>query len=407
MRNEQACPTNTCGQVLSTLLQSEASQRGRRRECLRLAARLRLSYGSRVRISIMLVRALAAAVERVGVTGQRLLAEANIDPALLEDMHARISLDEYRRTVRAAYHLTADPAFGLHMGERLGPSSFDVIGPLVENSTSLRDALLTAVRFAGIVSEGPRLQLLESAKTATIRLDLPEENTPESRLASEFSTIALLRLLRIYVGEGAMPLRVFFTHPKPRHHGEYTRCFGGAEEFSQSMTGMEIDRGWLDRPPAVRAGELHDYLLQRAEYLLVKADRDAPASARVSRWIASQTELVRPTLEQVARELGTSTRSLRRRLQEERTQFSVLLDGARSVHARRMLEDPRRGIQDTAYALGFRTQSAFSRAFKRWTGVGPKAYRRVHAHEPGKVDPGEDDLVSSDRSSGASADTTS
>ena len=335
-----------------------------------------------MRVSILLVRAFAASVERVGVARSRFLAEAGIEPTLLDDMHARISLDEYRRVVRTAYQMTADPAFGLHMGERLQPTSFDVLGPLVENSATLRDALLTAVRYAGFISEGPRLVLHESADTATIQVYLPEEDTPESRLVSEFSMVALLRTLRIYVGDGVMPLRVFFTHPKPRHHAVYTRFFGGAERFSQTLTGMEVERAWLDLPPPVRAGELHSYLLRRAECLLAKAERDAPASGRVSRWIASQTELVRPTLEQVARDLGTSTRSLRRRLHEERTRFSALLDGARAVHAKRMLEDPRRGIQDTAYALGFRTPSAFSRAFKRWTGMGPKAYRKAHLSEP-------------------------
>ena len=338
-----------------------------------------MRYALGVRISILLVRALLGAVERAGVLREHFLAEAGIEHSQLEDMHARISLDEYRRTVRAAYRLADDPAFGLHMGEGLPTSSFDVLGPLVENSVNLRDALLTAVRYAGIVSEAPRMTLEEGVDTATIRIDLPEENTPESRLAAEFSMIALLRMMRIYTGDEGMPTSVFFTHPKPHHHAEYTRCFGGAERFSQGFTGMEVDQAWLNQPPPARAGELHDYLLQRAEYLLAKGQYDAPASSRVSRWIASQPELVRPTLEQVARDLGTSTRSLRRRLQEEQTQFSVLLDEARAISAKRMLEDPRRAIQEAAYALGFRTPSAFSRAFKRWTGMGPKAYQKAFA----------------------------
>lgn len=83
-----------------------------------------------MRISILLVRALSAAVERGGVARFSFLAEAGIEPTLLDDMHARISLNEYRRVVRTAYRLTGDPALGLHMGERLQPASFDVLGPL-------------------------------------------------------------------------------------------------------------------------------------------------------------------------------------------------------------------------------------------------------------------------------------
>jgi AraC-like DNA-binding protein len=327
---------------------------------------------------MLLVRALATAVERAGVERGQYLAEAGIDALQLEDMHARISLDQHRRAVRAAYRLTGDPAFGLHLGERLSVSSFDVLGHLAEQSGSLRDALLTAVRYSGFVSQGPRIELEERDERATLRFILPEENTPESRLASEFANVAMLRLMRMFAGEAQLPLRVLFTHPKPRHHAEYRRYFAGTECFSQPITGIEVPRVWLDKSAHTRASELHEYLLPRAEYLLAKANRDATATDRVSRWIDSQTELQRPTLGQVARELGTSARSLRRRLQQEQTQFSMLVDGARATHAKRMLQDPRAGIQDTAYALGFRTPSAFSRAFKRWTGMGPKAYRKAH-----------------------------
>jgi AraC-like DNA-binding protein len=334
-----------------------------------------------VRISIMVTRALATAVERAGVDRELFLAEAGIDPALFADTQARISLDEHRRAVRTAYKLTGDPAFGLHVGERLGMSSFDVLGHLVEQSSCLREAFLTAVRYSRFVSEGPRIELEERQDTATLRLLLPEENTPESRLTSEFSCVALLRVMRAFVGEHALPLRVFFTHPKPRHHAEYTRFFAGAERFSQDITGIELPSAFLDQRAGAPNSELHDYLLHRAELLLAKANRDASATDRVSRWIASQTELARPTLDQVARALGTSTRSLRRHLQAERTQFSSLVDAARATHAKRMLQDPRRDIQEAAYALGFRTPSAFTRAFKRWTGMAPKAYRKVQASD--------------------------
>jgi hypothetical protein len=58
--------------------------------------------------------------------------------------------------------------------------------------------------------------------------------------------------MRAFVGERALPLQVFFTHPKPRHHAEYTRVFGGAERFSQSFTGIELPLSFLDQRSAIR-----------------------------------------------------------------------------------------------------------------------------------------------------------
>lgn len=298
-------------------------------------------------------------------------------------MQARISLDEYRRVVRAAYKVLDDPAFGLHMGERMSHASFDVLGHLVEHSSSLRGALQMAIRFSRIVSDGPRLALDEHGDVATIQVFLPERDTPESRLASEFSTVGLLRLVRLFIGDDALPRRVFFTHPVPAHHAEYARIFGASARFSQSITGMEIDRAWLDTRPSYHQSELRSYLLTRAEFLLAKATRAASATDRVRRWLEGRSELARPTLDVVARDLGTSVRSLRRRLQEERAQFSDLVEDARSMQAKRMLQEAPLQIQEAAHALGFVTASAFSRAFKRWTGMTPKAYRKASQPTPG------------------------
>lgn len=323
----------------------------------------------------MLVHAVVGAVERSGVARALFLDEARVSDLPLDDIDARVPLDDYRRLVGAAYRVTADPALGLHMGERLTMGSFDVLGHLTEHSASLREALMVAVRYSRIVSDGPRLTLEEHGGTATIRLHLPDEEGPVVLLASEFSTIALLRMVRTFVGEDALPRRAFFAHAMPAHRAEYARRFGGRERFSHAFTGLEIERAWLDRAPACRYKELRGYLQTRADLLLAKADQNASAAERVRRWLAAQPDLARPTLALAAREFGTSTRTLRRRLHAEHVQFSALLDEARAEQAKRLLAKSPSTIQETAYLLGFRTPSAFSRAFKRWTGMAPRNYR--------------------------------
>lgn len=323
----------------------------------------------------MLVRVLVVALERTGIARARYLAEAGLETLKLDDIQARIPLESYWRAVRAAYALSADPAFGLHLGEHLSMTSFDVLGYLTEHSACLRDALSVSVRYARFINRGPRVEFNEHADSATLRVSLPETGPLEAQFASEFSAIAILRLMRSFAGDDALPRRVFFTHPRPAHAHEYVRLFAGREQFSHAFTGLEIDRAWLDCAPAFRDSELRTYLSARAELLLAKADRDVSTSERVKRWLASQPELARPTLDVVAHDLGMSTRSLRRHLHGEQLQFSTLVDEARAAHAKRTMADPRRSIQDIAYALGFCTPSAFTRAFKRWTGSTPKAYR--------------------------------
>ena len=96
------------------------------------------------------------------------------------------------------------------------------------------------------------------------------------------------------------------------------------------------------------------------------------------KWLASHDLKTRPGMDSIAQNLGMSARSLRRRLSEEGTEWSVLLERARAESAKRLLASQQCSVQEAAYELGFATPAAFARAFKRWTGVSPRAYRAKH-----------------------------
>lgn len=323
----------------------------------------------------MAFRALVAAVEGAGVERSRFLAEARLVPAQLEDANLQLSPADYARVARVALSITGDAALGLHIGEQANTSRFDVLGHLAEHSRTLREALQVSARYGRIVADGPRLELSEDTDAATIRLTLLRGASPGVALVAEFSTTALLYLIRRFVGSAALPRHVFFAYPAPAHHAEYTRVFGGRAQFDHDFTGLELEASWLDREQLCASPELSALLRMRAEALLAQIEHDAPAAERVKRWLGAQKQAIRPTMEATARDLGMSARSLRRRLREERTMYSELVEHAQAEHAKRILADPRHSVQETAYALGFNSPAAFSRAFKRWTGKSPNDYR--------------------------------
>lgn len=326
-------------------------------------------------MSMFLVRALVVGLASAGIDRAQFLAKAGLRGRKLDDAFARIPFDDYERVVRAAYESSGDPAFGLHLGERLGAGSFDVLGHLTEHSGSLREAILALVRYSGFVSQSPRLEFVEQKDFATLRFRLPENESMAAQLASEFSTVMMLRLIRSFVGDAALPRLAFFGHAKPAHVAEYHRFFGGREQFSHEFTGLEFDRNWLDLSLPYPGTELHRHLINRAELLLSRAVTNVSTIVRVKGWLSAQPELSRPTLEGAARDLSMSTRTLRRHLHDEGSLFSELVEQSRAAQAKRTLADSERTIQEIAHELGFRTASAFSRAFKRWTGKNPRGYR--------------------------------
>jgi AraC-like DNA-binding protein len=324
----------------------------------------------------MAVRALVEALDGAGVPRERFLSEAGLSSAQLSDATTRLALPDYRRTLRAALVTSGDPALGLQLGAHAKTASLDVLGYLVEQSGTLREALANGAQYVRLLTNGPALEIVEEGTIATLRCSFICDESTELQLTAEFGMTMLLRFVRQFVGDSAVPRHAFFSYPAPAHREAYTRVFGGSEVFSHAFVGLELPRAWLDAPQHKhRSPELQRLLRARADQLLAENDRDTPLAERVERWLSSQPLLTRPTMEDVARDLGMSARSLRRRLTRDGVLYSELVEDARAARAKQLLADPRRSIQDAAYTLGFETPSAFSRAFKRWTGAAPTAYR--------------------------------
>jgi AraC-like DNA-binding protein len=326
-------------------------------------------------VSILMVRELLGALERRGVARSRFLRAANIEPAQLDDSSLRVSFGAYARVLHAVLEVSGDPAFGLHLGEHLNGSGFHVFGPMVQSSASLRQSYEVIARYSRLMAEFPSPSLCEDGGLASIRYDLSNSATPELRLVAEFVLTGLLQLLRRFAGANALPRRACFQYPAPAYRAEYTRVFGGRECFAEAFTGIEFDRSWLDRAQLHTHPELYAVLESHAERELGRLDRDTLVARRAEEYLTVQDPRHLPTMDQVARELGMSARSLRRRLAAEGVSYKSLVERARTRIAQRLLENPSASIQEVAYAMGFATPAAFHRAFKRWTATTPKSYR--------------------------------
>ncbi|MFI5308023.1 MAG: AraC family transcriptional regulator [Polyangiales bacterium] len=327
-----------------------------------------------MQVSILMVRALIGVIERAGASRDRFLGVAGIDARLLEDGEARMSAADYGRSLDAALAVSGDPAFGLHLGEQARSVMFDVLGPLAEHAATLRQCVETSARYARLLAEGHDPELHEQGDVAVIRLPSLRGEAAFVRVTAEFAMTALLPMLRHFAGDEARPTKVAFAYEAPAYVAEYERIFGGTARFGQAFTEMELPRAWLDKAQLYQSPELYAVLTAEAERTLGRLERDAPLRDRIERILEKHgpDEL---TMEDVARELEMSARSLRRRVLAEGVSYGELVTRNRMHTAKRMLERPNTSIQETAYAMGFASTAAFHRAFKRWTGMTPKQYR--------------------------------
>lgn len=315
------------------------------------------------------------------------LRQRQIDPQALlgttlpdtSDRDARVSERQAAQWFAQAAAALHDDALGLHVGEQIRPGHYGVLGYVAMACATLGEALQCQQRYQALVlsitAEPPRIE------HEVLTLRWRSEGDASYRQLAEFNLAAMLSFIRWLSGRTLQPLRLDFTYPQPAQIGEHQRVFGCPLRFSQATYGIVLPSAWLSLPliqpdPAMRA--LMDRRAAQQLATLREQQDDALSAARrlIAQNLGSHTQPLE--LAGLAARLGLSSRSLQRKLQDAGVSFSQLLDGVRAELAQHYLEDDSLSLTDIAFLLGYSEQSAFTRAYRRWTGQAPAAARQRH-----------------------------
>lgn len=329
-------------------------------------------------ISVGVVRQLVEYVERLGKSPDELLRAAKVKPEALEAADARLPRSAVYQLIEQAIELSGDPAFGLHWGETLGEGSFAPVSPLIAHAGTLRQALDALTQFVGLLTDQASFQIVEHDEHVTVRcVPLPGESLRLQRFSAEMVMVGFRRLLRFFHTHIRFE-RVSFAYPAPAYRGEYARIFDAELSFLQPFSGITFRRELMDAPAPHEDLDVHNALSAVAKRRLLRITQRTPYALRVREALVREALPHRADMDSVAKQLGLSARSLRRRLADEDKSYAEVANEARAIVAKHLLRDQRKTIQETAYELGFSDTSTFHRAFKSWTGMTPRAYRESH-----------------------------
>ena len=329
-------------------------------------------------ISIRVVRGLVAAMELHGVRRSVVLESAQLRDEQLASAEARFTRAEVYRLCELALDVTADPALGLHWGEKQPGCTFNPLSDLIAHAPTLRHGLDALCHFHPVLSDDASFQLSESADKATLRcLHLSGAPPRIQRFASEMFVLGLFHFLRSFNGDARVE-RASFEYAAPSYHAEYTRVFEGAESFEQPFTGIVFDQALMDVPSPYKDEDMYEALRAIAERHMLRTQR-ASFALRVRELLVRQGSAGRVEMRTVARALGLSVRSLRRRLVAEGVSYISVANDALATIATHYLVDERYSIQETAFEMGFSDARAFHRAFKSWTGMTPDTLRNARS----------------------------
>jgi AraC-like DNA-binding protein len=322
------------------------------------------------------VSAIVEIVQRIGVAQRdELLRVAGIAQAQLDIPEARVLEHEAQRVCEVALELSGDDALGIHCGARLAIDSFAPVTYLVAHAPTLRDGMQSLSQFQALITDQAGYEITEHDDRVTVRSLLRPEHSPRlRRFMAELSMCGFVHIVRGY-HPGWQPERVSFEHAAPVYHDEYAAFFNGAECFEQPLTGFSFPIALLDGASPRKDDGMHNVLRELAEQRLTRVTHTAPYALRVRQHLVERARSADRDMDSVARGLGMSVRSLRRRLAEEGRSYAEVESEAFAILARRLLVDQALTIQQTAYQLGFCSTTSFHRAFKRAIGMTPNEFR--------------------------------
>jgi AraC-like DNA-binding protein len=327
-------------------------------------------------VSIAMVRVLCAELHRQGIAEATFCSLAGIARADLGDPTLLLPVGRYDQIVRLARRLTSDPDLGLHVGESAPSGGAHVVGHILYNSSSVRDAIALFIRYAPLVIEGARLALREDPCAARAIYAHPEIAPDNARFDTELALTLILGIGKRFLRTDTPPYRVRFAHPRPASTTEHERIFRCEIDWDAPANEIVFAPRLLDQPHPYRDEPLCELLKARAEELLARHRSEDRLPERVRDLLKYGAEVGGADVDEVARRLGLSARSLQRRLRARGVSLSALIDDARKEIACSALARPEAPIKDVAARLGFSEPSAFHRAFKRWMGETPAEFRR-------------------------------
>jgi len=321
------------------------------------------------------VLGMLAGMRAAGLDVDGLCAATGLSEATLARRTDPLPLDELAPLWRLATRQFGRGTVGLYVGSA-NPPRGTLLEYVAAASPDLRAGLGQIARYIGLVSRNIRWVLGPREPDGLTTFEEQATYAPDAipTALREFGVAITATRIREWFGRG--PREVWFTHAAQGPTGDYQQVLGCPVRFERPRIALRFDDQDLEAPASGHDPQLFRLLEAHAERVLAEAPATATYRDRVRRAVVQRLREGEPGIDRIADSLATSERSLQRKLQAEGVSFRDVVDEARHKLAVLYLGDQTLSMTDVACLLGYSEASAFTRAFKRWTGQAPSQARR-------------------------------
>ena len=343
--------------------------------------------------TVALVHPLLLHAARRGVPPAAFVKHFGLDPAVLADADGRLPLPVLGRIWEEIGTLCDDPDTPLHAAQLVTAADLPLLALLFLASPTLGVALQRFLRFERAHHGQAVMELRVKESTIELGLASTPKAFPPSPAVALFGLASVRALFARATGRDVPVLGVSVRYPEPKDRARYDAHFGVRVEFGAADDCLRAPREVLDYPHPGASQRLSHVLEAHARS--IESTLSGPPSSPPDE-VREAVERLLPdgdaTVERVARALGLAPRTLQRRLEREGRSLRELVDTVRRSLALRYVEQPTMPLATIALLVGFSDQTAFHRAFVRWTGRTPGDHRRELRGRPARWPPGPDTL---------------
>jgi AraC-like DNA-binding protein len=320
---------------------------------------------------------IAEALAAEGVPLAAALERSRLTAATISSPRTRVSLNQIIQCCRNAIALSHNPFFAYHAGLRFHASTQGMYGFAILSSTNYRRTIQFAIKYHRLATPLADISFHEEGARGIWLINpapYPFVDPSLYRFLVDLQLGIHVSLHRDVMGASFVPLEIQVKYESPPGPQKYRDVFGCPIFFGRHENKLVFDAAWLSVPAQLGNAITHSAVLSLCDELLDEFQHRAGIAGKVRD--ALFINLAPPaSFDTVARYLEMSPRTLRRRLRDANISYRRVLDELRMYVAIKYLRDTELTTEDIADALGFSDAAGFRRAFHRWTGSSPHAFR--------------------------------
>lgn len=312
--------------------------------------------------------------EQQGLDRAVLMDASSLTEHDLEDPDSRIHLRIVIRLWREIIERLDEPTLGLSVGRSITAIRLGLVGYAMQNSADLLEAVRCLARYYRILSEAVWFDITQDDARTTLTYSAHPMLTA-LRHPIEAPVAALVTVARELSNQPIVPIKVELPFPKHGSPQSFHSAFGVQPRFDSVATAIVFSNEQMKLPVAGSDPTLGGYLTKLAEITLQSMrspEHDFAQQVRETLW--AMLPQGKPDLWRTAKRMSISPRTLQRRLREEGSSFSSVLEDLRRGLSEELLADRKLAIAEVAFLLGYSEPSAFQRAFRRWHDTSPRSY---------------------------------